>query len=196
MPSNRSRSRPAVRRDKVSRRDAQLAREALAAGGLSRHDQRRLRSVTRTWELASQRRHLEFRHLAIVVLSGIAAMAVIGAALGFVPAVEAASGHGATGTFVVASRRCSRKVGCVWVGTFEARGEVVTGVVYEGSLPADAGPGSRIPARYPGADQAYALYGSHTWALDLIPMLLISSAVAFVAWLILGVRQRPPAPAV
>lgn len=196
MPSNRRRSGSAVRRDKVSRRDARLAREELAAGGLSRHDQRRLRSITRTWELVSQRRHREFRHIAIVVLTWIAAMAVTGAALGFVPAIEAASGHGVSGTFVVASRSCSRRVGCTWVGTFQAPGDVIPGVAYEGSVPTGTGPGTRIPARYLGDDQAYALHGTHTWALDLIPMLLVSAAVAFIAWLIVGVRQlRTPSAA-
>jgi hypothetical protein len=196
MPSNGRRSGAAARRSKVSRRDARLAREELAAGGLSHHDRRRLRAITRAWELASQRRHREFRHLVIVVLSGIAAMAVIGAALGFVPAIEAASGHGATGTFVVASFSCGRRVGCRWVGTFEAGDDVVPGVVYEGTLPTGTGPGSRIPARYPGADQAYALQGSHTWALDLIPMLLLGSAVAFIAWLVVGVRGQRATSAV
>lgn len=128
--------------------------------------------------------------MAIAVLSGIAAMAVIGAALGFVPAIAAASGHGATGTFVVASESCTRRTGCTWVGTFEASSGGVPGVAYQGSVPEGTGPGSRIPARYPGDGRAYALHGSHTWALDLIPLLLIGSAVAFLAWLIVGVRRK------
>jgi hypothetical protein len=196
MPSNRRRSVAAARSDKVSRRDARLAREELAAGGMSHHDQRRLRAVTRTWELASRRRHLEFRHLAITALSGVVATAAIGAVLGFVPAIEAARGHGVTGTFVVGGYYCHRRGVCAWVGTFEARNEVVPDVVYEGILPISTGPGSHIPARYPGADQAFALHGSHTWAWDLVPMLLIGSIVAFGVWLIMAVRQLPTTSAV
>jgi hypothetical protein len=196
MPSNDRRSGPAARRDKVSRRDARLAREELTAGGLSHRDQRRLRAITRARELASRRRHLEFRHLAITVLSGVVATAAIGAALGFVPAIEAARGQGVTGTFVVGSSFCHRRGVCAWAGTFEARGEVVPDVVYEGILPISTGPGSRIPARYPGAGLAYALHGSHTWAWDLVPMLLIGSVVAFGVWLIMAVRQLPKTSAV
>ena len=196
MPSNDRRSGPAARRNKVSRRDARLAREELAARGLSHRDQRRLRAITRARELATHRRHLEFRHLAITVLSGVIATAAIGAALGFVPAIEAARGQGVTGTFVVGSSFCHRRGVCAWAGTFEARGEVVPDVVYEGILPVSTGPGSRIPARYPGAGLAYALHGSHTWAWDLVPMLLIGSVVAFGVWLIMAVRQLPKTSAV
>jgi hypothetical protein len=189
MTKNGRRSGSAAPRDKVSRRDARLAREELAAGGLSHHDQRRLRTITRTWERASQRRHLEFRHIAITVLSWIAAMAAAGAALGFIPAMEAANGDGTAGTFVVASYSCYRRAGCEWVGTFEARGQVVPDVDYQGILPTSTSPGSRIPVRYPGQGQVYALHGSHTWALDLIPMVLVSSTVAFIVWLITAARQ-------
>src|SRR5258708_14194003 len=192
MPSNGRRSGSAARRDKVSRRAARLAREELAAGGLSHHDQRRLLAISRTWELASRRRHLEFRHLAITVLSGLVATAAIGAMLGFVPAIEAARGQGVTGTFVVGSSFCHRRGVCTWVGTFEARGEVVPDVAYEGILPISTGPGSRIPAMYPGADLAYGWHGSHAWAWDLVPMLLIGSVVAFGGWLI--VAGGPAAP--
>jgi hypothetical protein len=57
-------------------------------------------------------------------------------------------------------------------------------------------PGSRIPARYPGDDLAYGLHGSHSWAWDLVPMLLIGSIVAFGVWLIMAVRQLPKTSAV
>lgn len=81
-------------------------------------------------------------------------MAVIGAALGFVPAIAAASGHGATGTFVVASESCTRRTGCTWVGTFEASSGGVPGVAYQGSVPEGTGPGSRntgsVSRRRPG----------------------------------------------
>ena len=75
MPSNGRRPGPAARRGNATRRDARRAREELAAEALSHRDQRRLRSIVRTWELASRRRHQNFRHLAIVMLSWIAAMA-------------------------------------------------------------------------------------------------------------------------
>lgn len=190
MPSNGRRSGPAARRGKVSHRDAQQARDELAAGGLSHQDRRRLRATARAWELASRRRRLEFKHLVIAVLSGLAVMAVVAAALGFVPAIEAANGNGTAGTFVATSYSCGRRIGCRWLGTFQAGGGVVQTVIYEGSLPTGTEPGSRIPARYPGDGQAYALHGSHTWALDLIPMLLISSVFAFLVWLIAASRQR------
>jgi hypothetical protein len=189
MSKNDTRPGPAAPRNKVHRRDARLAREELAAGGLSHKDQRRLRAVTRAWELASRRRHLEFRHLVIAVVAWIAVLAVTGVLVGFIPAIEAANGNGTAGTFVVTSYSCYRRTGCGWVGTFEAPGEVVPDVTYQGILPASTSPGSRVPAQYPGEGQVYALRGSHTWALDLIPMLLISTAAAFLVWLIAVARQ-------
>jgi len=129
----------------------------------------------------------------IALLSGVAAMAVVGAALGLVPAIEAASGNGAIGTFVVGFTSCSSHRGpCVWVGTFEARGgDVVRDVVYRGSLAPGIGGGSRVPARYPGDRQAYAIRGSHTWAWDLLTMLFIGSLIGFLVWLSpVGLRQR------
>ena len=191
MPSNGGCSGPADRRNKVTGRDARRAREKLAAEVLSHREQRRLRAIVRTWEFASYRRHQESRHLAIVAMSGIAAMALIGAALGFGPAIEAARGNGAVGVFVLDYSSCSARAGCVWVGTFEARDDVVPGVAYEGSMPTNTGPGTRIPARYPGDHRAYAQHGSRTWAWDLLPMLFIGGAVAFVVWLSpLGLHQR------
>lgn len=83
-------------------------------------------------------------------------MAVAGAALGVGPAIEAAMGNGATGTFVVTNHTCWRRTGCMWIGTFEGRDEAVPDVAYRGSVPTGTGPGSRIPARYPGDHQAYA----------------------------------------
>jgi hypothetical protein len=189
MSKNGTRSGTAARRNKVHRRDAQLAREELAAGGLSHKDQRRLRAITRAWELASQRRRLEFRHLVIAGVVWIAVLVITGVLVGFMPAIEAANGNGTAGTFVVSSYVCYRRTGCGWVGTFEAPGEAVPNVTYQGILPASTNPGSRIPARYPGEGQAYALRGSHTWALDLIPMLLISSVAALLVWLIVTARQ-------
>lgn len=189
MPKNDARSGSAPRPGKVHRRDAELAREELAAGGLSHKDQRRLRAITRAWELASRRRRLEFRHLVIAGLTWIAVLAVTGVLVGFIPAMEASKGDGAAGTFVVSSYACYRRTGCAWVGTFEAPGETVPYATYQGSLPAGTSPGSRIPARYPGEGDVYALHGSHTWALDLIPMVLIATAAAFLVWLIVSARQ-------
>jgi hypothetical protein len=195
MLSHGKQAGPAGWRDKVRRRDVRLARAELAAGGLSHRDQRRLRAITRTWELASRRRRLELRHLMIALLSGVAATVVLGAALGFIPAIKAASGGGATGTFVVGYHVCSARLGCTWVGQFEAPGEVVPAVAYEGILPAGAGPGSPIPARYVGGGQAYAAHGSHTWAWDLLAMGLVGGAAGFVMWLSpVGLRQRQRAP--
>lgn len=125
----------------------------------------------------------------IVVLSGVAAAAVVGAALGFGPAVEAASGNGTVGTFVVSGYQCPRRGACTWVGTFEARGGVVNNAAYEGNLAINTQPGTRIPARYPG--QAYALHSSHTWVSDLVLMLFIGAVAGFLVWLSpLGLRER------
>jgi hypothetical protein len=178
-------------RKKVSRRDCMQARAQLEAGGLSHHDERRLRTIVHTWELESGRRHLEFRHLMIAVVSGVAAMVVIGAALGLLPAIEAARGDGAIGTFVVSGENCARRSGCVWMGTFSGQSEVVPNVAYQGNLEASTQPGARIPARYPGFGQVYALHSSHTWAWDLVIMLFLGSVIGFLVWLTpVGMRQR------
>jgi hypothetical protein len=183
----------AARRQKASRRAAGRARAEPAAGSLARRDQRRLRAIARARELASRRRHREFRHVVIVVLSGVAAAAVVGAALGFGPAVEAAVGNGTVGTFVVSGYQCPRRGACRWVGTFEARRDVVHDAAYQGNLALDTQPGTRIPARYPGFGQTYALHGSHTWASDLVLMLFIGAVAGFLVWLSpLGLRERGP----
>jgi hypothetical protein len=183
----------AARRSKARRRAARLAHAELDAGGLPNHDQRRLEAITGTRQQTSRRRRPEFRHFTIAVLSGVAVMAVTGAALGLVPAIEAAGGNGTIGTFVVSSQPCLlRRGGCEYTGTFEAPGgEAVSHVAYMGSLPAGAGGGSRIPARYAGDQQAYPMRGSRTWAVDLVFMLLIGSVVGFLVWLLpVGLGQR------
>jgi hypothetical protein len=181
----------AARRRNASRRAAEQARAEPTAGSLSHRDQRRVRAIARARELASRRRHREFRHVVIVVLSGIAAAAVVGAALGFGPAVEAASGNGTVGTFVVSGYQCPRRGACKWVGTFEARSDVVGNAAYEGNLAMDTQPGTHIPARYPGFGQAYSLHGSRTWASDLILMIFIGAVAGFLVWLSpLGLRER------
>ena len=183
----------AARRSKARRRAARLARAELDDGGLPNHDERRMQTVTRNRKQAQRRRRPEFRHLMIAALSGVAVMAVSGAALGLVPAIEAAGGTGTIGTFVVGSRPCLvRRNGCAYTGTFQAPGgAVVSHVAYVGSLPAGAGGGSRIPARYTGYQEAYPLHGSRSWAVDLVFMLIIGSLVSFLAWLLpVGLGQR------
>jgi hypothetical protein len=197
MPSPGKQSRSSARRVKVSRREFMLARAELAAGGLSHHDERRLRTIEHNWELASLHRHQAFRHLVITLIGVVATMVVVGAAFGIVPAIEAASGDGAAGTFVVSNQVCVRRAGCTWLGTFESPGQVVPRVMYEGVLPVSAGPGSRFPARYPGDNRAYARHGTHTWAWDVLYMVVISGAVGFLLWVSpLGMRQRRTAETV
>jgi hypothetical protein len=189
------RSGTAARSARVSRRRAQAARAELDAGGLSHQERRRLRSITRVWDEAARRRRLERRHTVIVVVGAVAAMAVVGASFGLVPAIAAAAGQGTTGTFVVGHLSCSGRYGCTWVGTFQARnGAEIPDVAYEGRLPAGAGQGERIPARHPGgSDQVFALHGSHTWVMDLLLVIGVGVAVAAALWISpLGTRGRAP----
>jgi hypothetical protein len=68
---------------------------------------------------------------------------------------------------------------------------VLPNVTYQGDLAMDTIPGTRIPARYTGYHQAYALRSSHTWAWDALIMLLIGGAVGFLLWLTpVGMGQR------
>jgi multisubunit Na+/H+ antiporter MnhB subunit len=185
----------AAKRKKVSRQEARLAAEKLATGGLSHHDQRALRTITRSRELETSRRRQELAHLAIALVIGLAAMAVTGAALGLGPAIRAARGSGTVGTFVVSGQNCARRSGCVWVGTFEVHADVRPNVAYEGVLSADTQPGTRIAARYTGYQQVYAARGSHTWIVDVILMVLIGGVVGFFVYLApVGLRQRRNAP--
>lgn len=172
-----------VSRRQVSWRQARAARARLGADDLSRQEKRRLRSMSRARDIAVRRRNLQFRHIAIVVAGAAAVMAVAALAFALVPAIGAARGQGTSGTFVVGSRMCSR--GCTWVGTFDsAGGEVVPGVAYEGSLPAGAGPGSSIPAIYPGGYRAvFAPHGSHVWLADLLLVMFIGGAMAVALWI-------------
>jgi hypothetical protein len=172
-----------VGRRQVSWRQARAARAQLAADDLSRQEKRRLRSMSRAREIAVRRRNLRYRHIAIVVAGAAAVMAVAAVAFALGPAIGAARGQGTSGTFVVGSRMCSK--GCTWVGTFEsAGGEMVPGVAYEGSLPAGAGPGSSIPAIYPGGYRAvFAPHGSHVWLADLLLVMLFGGAMAVALWI-------------
>lgn len=174
-------------RPKVSRRQADEAREQLAEGGLSHQERRRLRSVTGAWDATARRRRGEFRHLIIIAAGTIAAMAVVAATVGLLPAIEASSGQGTAGTFVVGRQSCFMgRRGCGWSGTFQSPGGVtVQHVTYDGTLPAGAGSGTSIPAiEPPGASHiVYAPHGSHAWVDDLVLTLLIGAIVGLLLWL-------------
>ncbi len=196
MGSRSQGSRTSARSPQVSRRQAQQAREELAAGGLSHQERRRLRAVLRSRAIAGRKRRGRLRRLAIVVVGAIVAMAITAASFGLIPAIEAARGGGVTGSFVVGNRVCSSKTGCQWAGTFYgAHGDVIPGLAYGGVLPAGDGPGSAIAARYPGGtDQVYALHGSHTWVFDLLITLVVGAAAGAALWVSpLGDGGRKPA---
>ena len=169
----------------VSRRQAAAARADLAGGGLSHQDQRRLRALIRQREDAERRQQHIRKHLIITLVGAVVAMAIVALSFGFGSAIKAASGDGVTGTFVVSNQVCSSKTGCQWVGTFRAAdGAATGGLAYSGSLPSGTGPGSSVPARYPGgSDQVYALHGSHTWLFDLVIMLIVGAAVGAALWI-------------
>jgi hypothetical protein len=185
MASRDQRSATSARAAQVSRRQASEVRAQLARGGLSHQDQRRLRAALRAGEDASRRRRRRLRRLIIAATGAIVAMAITALSFGLVPAIEAASGGGTTGSFVVSDQVCASKTGCQWVGTFRARdGAAFSGLAYGGSLPPGDGAGSVIPVRYPGgSDQVYALHGSHTWVFDLLIMLAIGAAVGTALWI-------------
>ena len=168
----------------VTRRQAQQARAELATASLSHQQRRRLRAVLRSRAVATRKRRGRLRHLAIVAVGAIVAMAIAAASFGLIPAIEAAQGGGVTGSFVVSDRVCSSKTGCQWVGTFDGpHGDVIAGLAYGGALPTGDGPGSTIAVRYPGgSDLVYALHGSHTWVFDLLIMLVIGAAVGAALW--------------
>jgi hypothetical protein len=177
------RSGPA-RPGRVSWRQARLARARLASGAdLSRQERRRLRAQIRLRDTVTRSRGRQTRRIGLALAGAVAVMAVVAVAFALGPAIAAARGQGAVGTFTVDSRVCSR--GCSWVGTFVARGGQVTpGVAYEGSLPAGAGPGSSIPAIYPGGYHAvFAPHGSLAWLGDLLLVVLIGSAMAVALWI-------------
>jgi hypothetical protein len=176
-----------ARQQKVSRRQAEEAREQLAAGGLSHQERRRLRSVTGIRDAAARRRRGEFRHLMIVATGTIAAMAVVATAVGLVSAIEASSGQGTAGTFIVGNQPClNHRVGCPWPGSFRSRdGGTVQHVEYYGTLPAGAGGGSSVPAIDPGGGShiVYPPRGSHAWVGDLLWMVLVGGIVGLLLWI-------------
>jgi len=193
MPSRKQHSGPPAGPTGASRRQARAAREQLAAGGLSHQERRRLRAVIRTRDETAGRRSLEFRHLTIVVAGTLVAMAVVGALVGLVPAIEAAGGHGTPGTFVAMFQSCRRHTGCAMAGTFQpAGGGKVPDVIYAGALPADAGPGMGVPAIRPGGSEyVYPPHGPLRWVFDLLLTLLLGAAVGFLLLAsTLGLRRR------
>jgi hypothetical protein len=187
---------------KVSRRQADQARAQLAAGGLSHQERRQLRSVTSARDSAARRRRGELRHLLIVAAGTIAAMAVAGAALGLVPAIEAASRQGTAGTFVPGNQPCitSGRTGCAWSGTFRPRnGAIVQHVSYDGTLPADAAGGSGVPAIYPEGSShiVYPPHGSRAWVTDLLVMVLIGGIAGLLLWIFpIGLGERETSGAI
>jgi len=193
MPSRKKHSGAPVRQARVSRRQARDAREQLAAGGLSHQERRQLRSVIRTRDETAGRRGLEVRHITIVVGGTLAAIAVVGALVGLVPAIEASGGHGTPGTFVAMFDSCRRHTGCAMAGTFQpVHGGKVPDVIYAGALPADAGPGMGVPAIRPaGSQYVYPPHGTNRWVFDLLLTLLLGAAVGFLLLAsTLGLRRR------
>jgi hypothetical protein len=183
MTQRDSRSRKSAGPSPVSWREARAARAKLAAGGLSHPDERRLRAIMRMRDKSARRRSLGTRRVGLAVAGAVAVMALIAAAFALGPAIAAARGQGTRGTFVVESQICWR--GCTWVGTFQAAsGRVIPDVVYNGSLPPGAQPGTAIPAVDPdGSNQAFAPRGSHVWLADLLLVVLVGGAAAIALWI-------------
>jgi len=184
MASRNQRSATSARSAQVGRRQARASAQ-LAEGGHSHQERRRLRAVLRAREDAGRRRRRRLRRLSIALIGAVVGMAITALSFGLIPAVEAAGGQGVAGTLTISDQVCSSKSGCQWVGTFRARGGAeFSGLAYAGSLPPGDGPGSVIPARYPGgSDQVYALHGSHTWVFDLLITLAIGAAVGAALWI-------------
>jgi hypothetical protein len=184
----------AARQVKVSRKQADEARDQLAAGGLSHQERRKLRSIAAARDEAERRRRGKLRHGVIVAAGAIAAMAVVAAAGGLVTAIRASGGHGTPGTFVVGKACFSSRIGCRWSGTFRSDdGRTVQHVRYDGTLPATAGLGSSVPAVEPaGSHVVYPPHSSHAWITDVLLMLFAGGVVGFFLWISplgLGARE-------
>ncbi len=192
MASRKQHSDPPYRQTKVSRRQAAQAREQLGAGGLSHKERHQLVSAVRARDEAASRRGLETRHIIITVAGTLVAMAVVGAMVGLVPAIHAASGQGTRGTFIVEPQLCLHR--CTrTAGSFRyADGETVPDLVYAGSLPLDAHPGTTLPAIRPGGSEfVYPPRGSLSWISDLAIMVVVGCAVGFLLLAsTLGLRRR------
>jgi hypothetical protein len=199
VPVSKQHSHPPPRQQKVSRSQAHDAREQLAAGGLSHDERRKLKAVAGARDAAASRRRGEFKRIVIIAAGAIAAMAIVGAALGLVPAIAAASRQGTPGTFTVGSQPCMTR-GCYWSGTFQSQGGATVGhVTYDGTLPAGAGAGSGVPALYPagGSHVVYPPHGSDAWITDLVLVVLVGAIVGFGLWISpVGLGRRETAGAV
>jgi hypothetical protein len=176
MTQRDRRSRKSAGPGPVSWRQARAARSKLAAGGLSRLDERRLRAIIRMRDKTARRRSLVTRRTGLAVAAGVAVMALIAAAFALGPAIAAARGQGER-------QVCWR--GCAWVGSFEAAsGRVIPDVVYNGSLPSGAQPGTAIPAVDPGgSNQVFPRHGSHVWLADLLLVVLVGGAAGIALWI-------------
>jgi hypothetical protein len=194
-------SHPPARQQKVSRKQADEARQQLAAGGLSHQERRQLRSVAGARDALARRRRGEFRHILIIVTGTLAAMAIVGAAIGLPSAIEASTGQGAAGSFIVENQPpcLNQRVGCLPSGVFRSRaGVTVQHVAYAGSLPNFAPPGTSIPAVDPGlSNTAYPPRDSATWIHDVILTLLVGGVVGALLWLFpLGTGEREKSGAI
>jgi len=182
MPSLRASSGKPAGPAQVSWRQARQARARLAAGGLEHREQRRLLAICHAREEAARRGTLRLQHIGIAVAGAIAAMAVIAAAFGLWPAIEAARGQGTSGSFIVGYESCSR--GCTWVGSFRpGSGPVIPAVTYNGFLPVSTPAGTSIPASYLGGSRAFARHGSHVWIEDALLMVLVGAAAGAALWI-------------
>ena len=197
MPSRKPHSGPPARPTRVSRRQANEARDELAAGGLSHQERRKLRSVIRTRDEAALRRSLEFKHIAIALAGALVAMAVVAFLVGLASAIEAARGDGTAGTFTVKSEVCARRAGCMWIGTFRAPdGDSVPAQAYTDVVPLSTSPGTSIRViEPPGSDYVYPLHGSLRWISDLAIMVVVGGAVGFLLLISpLGLGGPKPSP--
>ncbi|HTZ22795.1 MAG TPA: hypothetical protein VMC83_02260 [Streptosporangiaceae bacterium] len=192
MASRKQHSGPPHRQARLSRGQAAEAREKLAAGGLSHKERHKLVSAVRARDEAASRRSLETRHVIMAVAGTLIAMAVVGAMVGLVPAIHAASGQGTRGTFIVEPQLCVHR--CTrTAGSFRyADGETVPDLVYAGSLPLDAHPGTTLPAIRPGGSEfVYPPHGSLSWISDVAIMVVVGCAVGFLLLAsTLGLRRR------
>jgi hypothetical protein len=132
-----------------------------------------------------RRRRGEFRHVVIIVAGTVAAMALVAVAVGLVSAIDASRGEGTPGTFIVRNQVCLNRRACPWPGIFRSRdGRTVQHVEYDGTLPANAPPGTSVPAVDPaGSHIVYPPHGSHRWVTDLLWMVLVGAIVGVLLWI-------------
>jgi hypothetical protein len=189
-------SHPPARKRKVGKKQADEARQQLAAGGgLSHQERRQLRSVANARDALARRRRGEFRHIVIIAAGALAGMAIVGAALGLPAALEASSGEGMAGTFIVENQPpcLNHRVGCLPAGIFRSKnGVTIQHVGFAGTLPSFAPPGTSIPAVDPGgSNTAYPPRDSATWVHDVLWMVLVGTIVGSLLWLFpIGTSER------